>query len=317
MLRVLTYHRVADPDRDPHLNPRLISAEPDVFARQMQYLANHYQPVRLLDVLEAVESGRPLPRRAVLVTFDDGYRDFLEVALPILRSHRIPSVLFVPTAYPDRPDRAFWWDRLHRCCTDPIRPELVHPLLGSLPLRTTAERRAGLRAVLGQCKQVPHDEAMALVEEICAQLGERDDDYAAVLGWDELRGLGSHDVAVCAHTRWHPLLTRVTAARVREEIVGSQTDIEDWLGDGLPVLSYPDGAHDDTVVETARRAGFVLAFTQTDGHSDLRGGDLLRIPRTNITPRTTLPIFRLRLQTWFTHVDRWRHQQRPLRRQTA
>jgi peptidoglycan/xylan/chitin deacetylase (PgdA/CDA1 family) len=317
MLRVLTYHRVAEPDRAPHLNPRLISASPLAFARQMQHVANHYRPVHLLDVLEAVETGRPLPPRSVLVTFDDGYRDFLEVALPILKTHRIPSVLFVPTAYPDRPDRAFWWDRLHRCLTDPAGSELVHPLLGKIPLRTQAERRIGLRAVLRQCKQIPHDEAMVLVEEIGELLGETDEDYASVLSWDELRGLPLHDVTVCAHTRWHPLLTRVNGARARDEIIGSQTDIEDWMGDGLPVFCYPDGAHDDTVVDIARKAGFVLAFTQVDGHGDLGTGDLLRLPRTNVTPRTTLPIFRLRLQRWFTHIDRWRHHHHPLRRQNA
>ena len=53
MLRILTYHRIADPARDPHLNPRLISATPEVFAGQMRHLAEQYNVVRLTDVLEA------------------------------------------------------------------------------------------------------------------------------------------------------------------------------------------------------------------------------------------------------------------------
>lgn len=310
MLRVLTYHRIAGPERDPQLSPRLVSATPEVFARQVQHLASHYHVLGLVDVLEAVEARRGLPRRAVLITFDDAYRDFLEVAWPILQRHRLPATLFVPTAYPDRPERGFWWDRLHRAFTDPARSELVLREIGKLPLQTRAERLAAMQQAIQRCKQLRHDEAMLLVEAICDQLGEDNVHHPSVLGWEELRALASAGVAVCAHTRWHPLLTRLSRQRAREEIAGSQADVEQEIGDGLPAFCYPDGAHDDVVVELVRQEGFVLAFTQIDGHSRLGVTDPLRIFRTNITPRTTLPAFRLRLHTWFTHVDRWRHERR-------
>ena len=87
MLRILTYHRVADIGTCPRLNPRLVSATPVEFEKQMRHLARSYRVVSATDVLEAVEFGRPLPRRAVLVTFDDAYRDFAEIAWPIMRRH--------------------------------------------------------------------------------------------------------------------------------------------------------------------------------------------------------------------------------------
>src|SRR5262245_66051523 len=99
MLRVLTYHRIAEASSALHLNPRLISASPEEFAAQIRFLASHYRVVGLEDVLVAFETHRPLPRRAVLITFDDAYRDFMDVAWPILQAHRVPATLFVPTAY--------------------------------------------------------------------------------------------------------------------------------------------------------------------------------------------------------------------------
>ena len=114
LLRVLTYHRVDDPDARPWLNRDLISATPTDFEAQMKYLSSNYHLISVFDVLEAIEKreAKTLPLRAVLVTFDDAYADFEEHAWPVLKHYQVPVTLFVPTAFPDRPERLFWWDRL-------------------------------------------------------------------------------------------------------------------------------------------------------------------------------------------------------------
>src|SRR3712207_2813854 len=112
LLRVLTYHRVDEPDAQPTLYPGLISATPAAFEQQMRYLSKHYNVVSMAEVLAAFQ-GAALPPRSVLVTFDDAYRDFAEHAWPTLRRYRLPATVFVPTAFPDRPQRIFWWDQLY------------------------------------------------------------------------------------------------------------------------------------------------------------------------------------------------------------
>ena len=95
-LRVLTYHKVND------LWPNVITVPTRTFARQMSLLAElGYQPVSLDAVLDHYLNGAPLPRKAVLITFDDGYRDNLENALPILQQHGYPAVIFVPIGFLD------------------------------------------------------------------------------------------------------------------------------------------------------------------------------------------------------------------------
>ncbi|MCA9999560.1 MAG: polysaccharide deacetylase family protein, partial [Anaerolineales bacterium] len=114
LLRVLTYHRVDDPEKRPSLYPR-VTVTPKEFVGQMQHLVAGYNPVSLDQVLEAMEAPvlRALPPRAVLVTFDDAYCDFAEQAWPVMKRYSIPATLFVPTAFPDQPQRTFWWDRLY------------------------------------------------------------------------------------------------------------------------------------------------------------------------------------------------------------
>jgi peptidoglycan/xylan/chitin deacetylase (PgdA/CDA1 family) len=95
-LRVLMYHKVND------LWPNPTTVPTAVFAEQMALLeALGYTPVSLDAVLAHYLDGAPLPARAVLLTFDDGYRDNLENALPILREHGYPAVLFVPIGFLD------------------------------------------------------------------------------------------------------------------------------------------------------------------------------------------------------------------------
>jgi biofilm PGA synthesis lipoprotein PgaB len=92
-LTVLSYHEVADPAQA--LVPAY-AVTPTDFVRQMDWLRNHgYRFVAVSDVIASRQGGKPLPRRAVLITFDDGYQSVYDNAWPILRSFRIPAVIAV------------------------------------------------------------------------------------------------------------------------------------------------------------------------------------------------------------------------------
>src|SRR5580698_8575584 len=133
MLRVLAYHRVAEL-KDPLTDDPSLSASPAGFAAQMRHVAKYYHPVAMPEVLDAIERNLPLPERAVLITFDDGYADFAEIAWPILKQFRLPATVFVPTAYPDHPELAFWWDRLYQAFARTTQTVLRNSPLGALAI---------------------------------------------------------------------------------------------------------------------------------------------------------------------------------------
>ena len=307
MLRVLTYHRIANLRDSLTLNPRMISATPANFMRQMHHLVKHYQIVSMADIIEAATNGRRLPPQAVLITFDDAYTDFGEFAWPILKRFRLPVTLFVPTGYPDRPDRSFWWDRLYCAFAYTAKTELKTSPIGNLPLTDVEKRRQSLKRLQNFVKTIPHAEAMRLVDEICAKLDYHPVAQKSVLSWKELRRLANEGVTLGAHTRTHPIMTQLSPEEISAEISQSQIDLQREIGEALPIFCYPSGCHDQTVVDILRAKGFKVAFTTEDGQNDLRSVDFLRLRRTNLTRRTSMPIFRLRLLRLGAYLDTLRH----------
>ncbi len=306
LLRILTYHRVADAKFSYRLDPRLISTDPATFNRHMQYLATHYHVVTLEEVCEAVVRDVQLPKKSVLVTFDDAYCDLTEHALPILQRWHLPATIFVPTAYPDHPERAFWWDRMYRTLAHTAYTQFDFAPIGHLSLKTLDERRQSMRKIKQHLLKLNHNQAMLLVDQICEALHSQPTSQKSVLTWDELRQLDKQGVTLGAHTRTHPILTNLSAAQAREEMVGSQQDLQREIGHALPVFCYPNGSHNDATTQILAEAGFVAAFITLTGQNDLRVADPLRLNRQNITPKTSLTIFRLRLLRLGAYVDRWR-----------
>lgn len=307
MLRILTYHRIAHAHDTPLLNPRMISATPQVFAEQMRMLARKYRVVGMEEVLHALSAKRELPPRAVLLTFDDAYCDFGEIAWPILRREKLPATLFVPTGFPDHPERAFWWDRLHRAFAQSAQKKIVLAPVGELDLQSPQTLHASLKRTQNHVKTLPHDAALQFIDDVCLRLDDQFVSHKSVLSWNELRTLQREGVTLGAHTVSHPLMTKLSRERVRIEITQSQQDLQREIGNTLPIFCYPSGGHDDAVVALLREEGFQLAFTTLDGQNDLPRVDPLRLRRTNLTRRTSAFLLRVRLMKWAAHVDAWRH----------
>jgi peptidoglycan/xylan/chitin deacetylase (PgdA/CDA1 family) len=296
---VLTYHRVDEPPARPWLYPPLLSATPSGFEQQMRELAAHYRPIGMPDVVAAHRGERALPRRAVLVTFDDAYRDFGQHAWPILRRLGIPATLFVPTAYPDA-GQPFWWDRLWDALRSATAPAILTPL-GRLELTGERDRLRAARALVDFHKGLAHDEAMQSVAFIVERLAPPEVAHSDVLGWDELRALAREGLHVAGHSRTHPVMTRVSPDVLAEEILGSQRD----LGRELPgaadgsVFAYPAGQHDRRTRSALSELGVELAFTTERGVNQLGRDDPFALRRVNVGGRSGPELIRAQL-TFYT-----------------
>jgi peptidoglycan/xylan/chitin deacetylase (PgdA/CDA1 family) len=305
LLRVLTYHRVDEPDAHSRFDPGLISASPEMFDTQMKYLAANYEPVSPADVIKAFEAvGKPvLPRRAVLVTFDDAYCDFDKYAWPVLKHYQIPAILFVPTAFPDHPERLFWWDRLFHALHTTAAGELKSPL-GRLVLSNTKQRAQAYKSLKNHLKTIPHASATVEVDWICSEL-RVPSQQNSVLSWDTLRKLSDEGVTLGAHTQNHPIMNCITLDELQREVVGSLQDLTREIGSTPRTFAYPSGIHNDAAVSVVEHAGFNLAFTTRRGINELGRADRLRLQRINIGARTTLPVLRAQLLSWSAPVYSW------------
>lgn len=303
-LAVLTYHRVDWQDARPCLSPAQLSATPDAFEQQMVHLAQRCHVVSIDDALASVRDGAPLPPRAVLVTFDDGYCDFAEHAWPVLRKLGLPVTLFVPTAYPDHPERGFWWDRLYNALRSITTAREIAAPLGPLPIGDGPARHRTFKQLRNYVKSLPHNEAMAWVEQFCAALGVEPVPNP-VLGWDALRQLAAEGVTLGAHTRTHPLVNRVSVAQARFEASASRDDLTQAIGSAPPIFAYPSGGFDQAVVDGLAQDGFELAFTTVRGLNDLRRADPLRLRRVNVGQRASLALLRSQILPSAAWLNRW------------
>jgi peptidoglycan/xylan/chitin deacetylase (PgdA/CDA1 family) len=302
-LAVLTYHRVGTADDDGY--PGIVSASSAAFAEQVAWLAADYHPISLADLLARRDGGPALPRRAVLLTFDDAYRCFASDAWPVLRARGVPAALFVPTAYPGVADRDFWWDRLYRAVlATPGTGTASAPIttsLGPVDTRSPDARRRSFAGLRDAVKALPHDEAMAAVQATVERLGGVPA-RPLVLDWPTLRTLQAEGVAMGVHTRTHPLLDRLPAARLDDEIDGARQDLERELGRVEPAIAYPNGNHSPAVLAAVERAGLRLGFTTERGTNDLARPAWLTIRRINVGGGASRAILQAQLQGWF---DRW------------
>jgi peptidoglycan/xylan/chitin deacetylase (PgdA/CDA1 family) len=301
-LYVLAYHRVDEYAHRPWLDPALISAAPAQFEAQMRLVAERYHPVAAPQVLDALAGRQPLPSDAVLVTVDDGYRDFAEVIFPITERYGIRPVLFVPTAFVGQ--GLFWWDKLYMAICNCPRPEISTPF-GVISLRSPEEKQAGAERLREEVKALSFEAGKQFVHSLYADFAPKGlASEPVTLTWDELRGLARRGVTVAAHTHTHPLLSRIPFAQACEEIRTSQAIIRREIGQTLPIFAFPDGKPEfitPELIEFLRGEGFEFAVTTSEGSAPLTAMNALCFPRIGLWPVHSLaavhfhltPVYRL------------------------
>ncbi|WP_217914891.1 polysaccharide deacetylase family protein [Miltoncostaea marina] len=298
-LTVLAYHRIADV-RDPAMefDPGVVSATPEMFERQMRWLARRFDVIALDDLHEHLTTGRPLPARPALITFDDGYRDNHEAAFPVLRGLGLPAVIFLVTGAIGT-DRVMWWDELASLLRRTERARAVLPLAGLRPLDGPGDREAARLEMLRLLKEVPDERREVAMGELREALDAPAPRPATPLfmDWDAVAELVAGGVDCQPHTVDHPLLVRVDEERARAEVARSAAEVAARTGRPARAFAYPNGDYDATTLTALRDAGITMAFTMRLGpcRADVARRAPLEIPRVPLEARDTWDMFRLKV----------------------
>jgi peptidoglycan/xylan/chitin deacetylase (PgdA/CDA1 family) len=264
---ILCYHRIIDGPRSA------LNVAPWRFRQQMNFLRLHFQVVPLSSLIATLRDGGEFAAPTVAITFDDGYRDNLTEAAPILQEFGLPATLFVSPG-PQELGEPFWWDIL--ALAGIIDPE-----------------------ILGQLKQRPHDEFRQAIDVASKQVGRAvlDDTVRELyLTWDELRQWTALGHEVGAHTMTHPIMAQVSPAQARAELRGSRAALERQTGRMIDTFAYPNGRAIDFTDQTVRivaEEGFTAACTTIDGLNDATS-DPMALHRFCARDEP-LPLFALRL----------------------
>ncbi|MEW6323812.1 MAG: polysaccharide deacetylase family protein [Nitrospirota bacterium] len=301
-LTIFAYHRVLT-----HLpsafsfDPEVVSAFADDFERQARHIQRHCTPMTFAEVRELEDAGRPFPPHAVILTFDDGYKDNATVVAPILKRCGIPATFFITTGYlTDR--RLFWWDEAANIiwkCALPL-PPLPEFGLDARALASMADRPSIIRAVLRRCHQLPDDQRVDLIRRLAALTGVHPDHGAAdaeLLTWEDVAAMAEDGFEIGSHTVTHPVLTRVDAARQDAELTDSKRILEQRLNRRIEVFAYPVGAMhcvSEALAARVKAAGYRYAVTYIGGTNQAIGNPYA-LRRQHVGLDTTGPTFQASL----------------------
>jgi len=301
---VLLYHRVTVLRRDPWG----LAVTPEHFEEHLDVIRRCGRPTTLVDLDEMLKR-RERPRRAVIVTFDDGYADNLYEARPLLDQYEIPATVFVTTG-PLTHARGFWWDELEHALLSPsVTPATLRLTVGGQQREWAlggASASSNRLAERWRAWREPPTARHACYYELWRLLHRASDaerwsvldTLRAWVGIDsttrpthrtmsaaELAELATTGlVEIGAHAVSHSALSSLTPSAQREEICRSKQDLEDITGRQVSSFAYPFGRRADYTADTVayiREAGFARACSVI-GERLGREFDQFQIPRVHV-----------------------------------
>ena len=229
------------------------------------------------------------PRPFACFTFDDGYRDNRDYALPIFKKYNVPFTIYVPSAFADGTGD-LWWLTLEHAIARATEVRLI--VDGERKVYRTVstdEKELAFDHIYWWLRSLPERAARAIVAEVAAAAGYSSASLCSnlVMSWDELRELAKEPlVTIGAHTRHHFALAKLSDAEARAEMQDSVARIESELGRPCRHFSYPygdEGSAGEREFAIAMELGLLTAVTTRKGllHAH-HARDLTALPRLSL-----------------------------------
>lgn len=282
-LTVFNFHRIRLELDSPasHYDDDVFGPSAEEFRAHMRWLSTHSTVLSEDDLLSSLHKGRPLPRRSVMITFDDGYVDNYELALPILKELNVPATFFIPTQAIEE-GALGWWDLIAyvlkktKCSVIDFRGEKYSVSEGQTP------RRLLVTHFQQMMKLNRASENQTLVDELalacgvalpCSVTSGRE-----VMTWDQVREVAASGVVtIGSHTCSHRVLATLDFETQVDELRRSKQELEAQIKKPVRLLSYPVGGYEHFNLETkqiAKECGYEAAFSFHTGINRLDGSAL-------------------------------------------
>jgi peptidoglycan/xylan/chitin deacetylase (PgdA/CDA1 family) len=282
-LAIFNFHRVAaQGHKGSSLDDALYDSDEATFRKELGWMKSQADPISEGDLLSFVQKKTPLPKRCFLITFDDGYRDNYEVALPILRELNVPVIFFIPTQLIEQRELG-WWDQVSWALKNTRKSELnfrgekfeLGKEVTSLAdifnhrLKTLASTKTKdfVTELLQACEVDPPSKELS---------------DSQLMTWDQIKSAQEKGVAIGSHTHTHRVLSCLDVASQKAEMETSKRILESKLGKPVRSIAYPVGGRGhftDASMALAQECGYEVAFSFMDGINRSDSFDRFNIQR--------------------------------------
>ncbi len=266
----LVYHRITDQSypQDQFYPERGLAVNTGNFAAQMEYISKYKKPLAMPEFEKNLQNGS-LRKDSIVVTFDDGYRDNLTEALPILEKYDVPATIFVTSGFISREEYPWW----HALGSTISKSESVRFKFSGnnydFPCHTVEQKFATFYELDRIFKSLNSSQK----SELCSLIFDTECIRKArepFLSWEEVVQLDRHPlITIGAHTHTHSVFRTLTNEELVQELKISQTFLESKLGHPVLYFAYPYGGKSECTnrsFSVVQKTGYSLAFTTRSGH---------------------------------------------------
>lgn len=275
-LSIVIYHRVL---LEPDL---LLGQKGDIasFDTHLRILSRNFNILPLSQAVKLLRSNT-LPSRAVCITFDDGYADNAEIALPILKKYSAVATFFVSSGVLN--GGRMWNDTviesIRRAQGDIL--DLTQLGLGSYSIQTVAERQTVLMMLIDKLKYMPQKQRHEWVDKLSTIIAAALPDNLMMTS-DQVRKLHREGMEIGAHTISHPILARIDNSIAYNEIAEGKKMLEEIINAPVNLFAYPNGKPNKDYlvdhVKMVKEIGFDAAVSTAWGAAQ-KGDDIYQLPR--------------------------------------
>ncbi|MFM8699974.1 MAG: polysaccharide deacetylase family protein [Hyphomicrobiales bacterium] len=285
---ILAAHRVRPFRGGPFLPNRSLEITPDFLGDALRLVRSRgYEFVNMDEALRRLRNNDP--RRFAVLTFDDGYRDHADYALPVMQALNVPATFYIAPGFAER-SAALWWADVEAVLARNDMVAYDHPRRAiRLRTRSVRQKQAAFEQIYREIRDLSWQDAKAVTTQLAKdyRINSAETVESACLDWDGVRALAADSfVTIGAHTVNHPVLAACQDSTINDEMRQSRAMIVNQLQRPVRHLAYPHGdptAAGQREFETAREIGFDSAVTTRPGLVDHHHADrLTALPRISL-----------------------------------
>lgn len=276
---ILLFHRV-HPMRDPLWDPM----DPKLFDQLLNYVSKKYTVLSMAEITsgDKLKSEKPI----AAITFDDGYKDFIEYSLPLLKKHQLPSSMYVVTNCIDE-NSPTWTYVVDHYFFHTNKLEIEDFPFEGLPEKylitkwNSKQERMKFGSSFKQfMKTISNEKRKLLLNHILENFKDVISPSGMMMNWNEIKNLLIENVEIGSHTVNHPpLATLENENEIKDELIDSGERIKQMTGKFPDAISYPVGSYDKRVMRIAKEAGYRIGLAVNHKIYKPNRDDVFEIPR--------------------------------------
>ena len=280
---ILLFHRVSN-DIDKYWEP----IKPIYFEKIIKFLSKKYQ---FIDIEDLFSGDIKDFKNKCIITFDDGYDDFTNHSLPILKKYKIKPIFFLTTETITK-NNLIWTSELNYTLNQ-TQKDFLYFEDEKYILKTEKQKLNASRIILKSLKKMNNSQRVLSLEKIKRDLNYSKPKSVNMMSWDQIKNI-SKEVNFQSHTSNHPMMSKLTQNEITFELLDSKKNIENHINKNVQYLSYPIGDYNQNVIiETSKHyeAAFAVEDKMVEINNFKKEDYLYKIPRINITDKTVYEIF--------------------------